>query len=82
MKIYGSTEYFDRDTQTQTYYELSVISQWDFSAKTICYKPLSNGHMISYSLRQGNPHKNMTLEEITPEIREELESRDYKMAER
>lgn len=80
MKIYGSTEYFDRDAQTETYYELSVISQWNWSAKTICRKPLSDGYMISYSLRQGNPHKIMTLEDITPEIREQLESRGYTMA--
>lgn len=35
---------------------------------------------ISYSLRQGNPHKIMTLEDITPEIREELVRMGYKMA--
>jgi len=30
MKIYGSTQYFDRDKETETYYQLSVISKWDY----------------------------------------------------
>lgn len=77
MKIYGSTQYFDRDKETDLYYELNVVSQWDWSAKTICWKNLKDGTLIRYSLRQGNPHKIMTSEDITPEIREELESMGY-----
>lgn len=80
MKVYGSTQYFDREKEEDTYYELSVISQWDWSAKTICYKNLKDGYLISYSLRQGNPHKIMELSDITDEIREELESMGYRMA--
>lgn len=51
MKIYSSTEYFDREKETDTYYELSVISQWDWSAKTICRKTLSDGYIIQFKTR-------------------------------
>ena len=82
MKIYNSTEYFDRDKQTETYYELVVNSQWDFSTKNLCYKKLSDGHLIGYSIRQGNPYKQLSLEDLTPAMIEELEGMGYKMAEK
>jgi hypothetical protein len=82
MKIYGSTEYFDRDKQTETYYQLHVTSQWDFSMKSICYKNLPDGTLIGYNLRQGNPYKQITLEEVTDEMRENLEGRGYRMADK
>lgn len=82
MKIYGSTEYFDREKQTETYYELVVTSQWDFSMKSLCFKKLSDGHLIGYNIRQGNPYKQLSLDDLTPEMIEELECRGYRMSDK
>lgn len=79
MKIYNSTEYFDREKETELYYELSVVNQWNWSAKTICWNKLSDGTIIRYELRQGNPHKIMSLEDITEEMRRKLTEMGYKV---
>lgn len=77
MKIYGSTEYFDREKQTETFLELYVISQWNFSEKGLCRKPLSDGTMISYGIRQGCPFKILKEEDITEEIKNKLKKIGY-----
>lgn len=77
MKIYGSTEYFDRDKQTDTYLELFVVSQWDFSQRGLCFKTIDNS-TISFGIRQGNPFKVLKKEDITEEVKTELINRGYR----
>lgn len=45
MKILGTTEYVDYSVQQEPWYQLSVISQWDWDIKPVAFK---NG--FSYSL--------------------------------
>lgn len=77
MRIFGSTEYFNRDKQTETFLELYVISQWDFSQKGLFRKPLTDGTMIFYGIRQGCPFKILKHEDISEEIKTELIEKGY-----
>lgn len=50
MKIYNSTEYIENPIVGDL--KLEVNSQWDFSSRSVCFKTLSSGTLISYDIKK------------------------------
>jgi len=79
MKIYQSTTHVQEPIGTR-YYQLNVISQWDWHRKACCYKG-----DISYSLwkcvRISDTESRIEIvSDLTNEIREELIEMGYTLA--
>lgn len=80
MKIYGSTQYVDPATNGE-WYQVDVISQWDWSTKAICFKILGK-QLIPYCFRKHvatSPRSSQTtlIEAPTEEMKKELISMGY-----
>ena len=83
MEILGSTQYVDLRIQNEPWYQLSVISQWDWSTKAVCYSYAGNV-LISYCLYKCIPasddtYKQEVVKELTNEMEEILISMGYSL---
>ena len=81
MEILGSTQYVNLEKQKENWYQLSVINQWDFSTKSICFKYYGNT-LISFCLnlctpKTSNSYKTEKIEVLTDEMKEVLVSNGY-----
>lgn len=81
MEILNSTQYVDPGKQKEPWYQLSVINQWDWKTKPVCYR-MSDNIMISYCLYKytstsENSYKGDIVENLTDEMKEELISKNY-----
>ena len=77
MDILGSTQYVDLKEQKEPWYQLSVINQWDWSTKAICFKKLDERTTIKYCLKLNTPKsekrwKSEVVENITEEMKQVL----------
>lgn len=82
MEILGSTQYVDLSKQKDSWYQLNVTNQWDWTTKSICNKPLSDGNVINYHLKLNTPisndsYKSETVTELTEEMKDILKKRGY-----
>jgi hypothetical protein len=82
MEIYGSTIWVNPE-ETKEWYQLQVISQWDWDSKAICFKQIGND-IISYKLchhiadAEKQPYLSCnTVDIITDEMKEELINQGY-----
>ncbi len=80
MEIYGSTIWVNPE-ETKEWYQLRVISQWDWDSKAICFQNL-DGHIIGYKLmhctvQQSSMYQCKTVDIITDEMKEELINQGY-----
>ena len=83
MEILGSTQYVNLEIQKEQWYQLAVISQWDFSLKSVCYK-YSESTLINYCLQLCTPISNdryntKKIESLTDEMKEILLSKGYSL---
>lgn len=81
MEILGSTQYIDLQKQKEQWYQLSVISQWDWSTKAVCFSYVDNT-LISYCLNlctpvSNNTYKTEKIEVLTDEMKNFLLSNGY-----
>ena len=80
MKIYGSTQYVD-PSKVKEWYQLSVINQWDFITKPICFETLGQT-TIAYCLKHRSSSMYKTVETITDEMKEELINQGYTISDK
>lgn len=78
MKIYGSTQYVD-PSKVKEWYQLSVINQWDFITKPICFETFGET-TIAYCLHYNTLKKYKEVETITDEMKEELINEGYTLS--
>ena len=83
MEILGSTQYVDLNTQKEPWYQLSVINQWDWSTKPVCFSYIRET-LISYCLYKCTPvsdkqYNQEIVEVLTGEMRECLISKGYSL---
>lgn len=81
MEILGSTQYVDLEKQKEQWYQLSVINQWDWSTKAVCFSNVGNT-LISYCINLCTPISNdryriEKIEELTDEMKDFLLSKGY-----
>jgi len=82
MIIYGSAQWVD-PTENSEWYQLSVINQWDWKTKAVCFKNLG-GQLISYTLHKSTVSDNtqtvsITIPKITQEMKDELVKMGYEL---
>ena len=80
MKIYGSTQYVD-PSKVKEWYQLSVINQWDFITKPICFETLGET-TIAYCLHYRTLKEYKEVETITDEMKEELLKQGYTLSDK
>lgn len=85
MEILNSTEYVDLKKQKESWYQLNVINQWDWSTKPVCFQELPDGHLIKFCLKKYTPLTDKMcqgelVEELTEEMRTALDEMGYIIA--
>ena len=81
MKIFESTQYVNSHERKQPWYNLSIVSQWDWKTDTVCYNSL-DGVFISYRLNLNtktseNSWHSEIIENLTEEMKQELIKMGY-----
>jgi hypothetical protein len=82
MVVLGSTQYVDLKVQKEGWYQLSVINQWDFKSKAVCFSQMRNGLLVYYSLQYNTPtssgsYISTEVINITPEMKEAIITAGY-----
>jgi len=74
MEILGSTQYVDLTQQKEPWYQLSVINQWDWSTKPVCFN-YAGKVFISYCLYRCTPVSEVQYnQEIVEALTSEMEN--------
>ena len=83
MEILGTTQYVHLETQTESWYQLSVINQWDWSKKAVCYREAGNctiGYVLYKCTKTSNHSFDQELIEVlTDEMKAELINNGYSL---
>jgi hypothetical protein len=81
MKIYRSTEYVKDNEREHPWYSLSVINQWDWKSKAVCYGFVGEiliGYSLELNTKTGlDSWKSEDIETLTEDMKQELIGMGY-----
>lgn len=81
MIIWGSTQYVPIEKRKEPWYQLSVISQWDFNTKPCCFftysKTTISFCLYKYTYVSDTESNYELVKELTEEMKQELLNLNY-----